>query len=152
MNTKTATLKAVRATKKRRRCPACGAGWLKTTTVTDRFIHEEDGVSVPVVIADVPVEACSHCKEVFYGPEASRLHHEAICKAFGFLTPEEILELREKMLGLTQEEFARLTGIGLATISRWERGRLVQNRAMDRYLRLLKESPASVRYLRKLSA
>lgn len=136
----------------RRRCPSCGRGWLKPTTVTDRFEHGEDGVLRPVVVKNVPVEVCTECNEMFRGPEASKRHHEAICRTFGFLTPDDILELREKTLQLTQEEFARVTGIGLATISRWERGRLVQNRAMDRYLRVLREHPGSVRYLKSLSA
>jgi putative zinc finger/helix-turn-helix YgiT family protein len=135
-----------------RRCPACGQGWLKPTTVTDRFVHEEDGTKRTVIVEKVPIERCAQCGESFRGPEAARLHHEAVCRTFGFLTPHEIRELREKALGITQEEFARLTGIGLATISRWERGRLVQNRAMDRYLRLLREDPASLRYLRSISA
>ena len=138
--------------KKQRRCPACGQGRLVAKTVTDRFLHEEDGVKKPVAVEDVPLEKCTKCAEVFRGPAAARLHHEAVCKAFAFLTPREIAELRDKVLKLTQEEFSRLTGIGLATISRWECGRLVQNRAMDRYLRLLKDNPASVRYLKSLSA
>lgn len=107
---------------------------------------------MPVIVKKVPVEVCTECGETFRGPEASKRHHDAICQAFGFLSPNDILELREKTLRLTQEEFARLTGIGLATISRWERGRLVQNRAMDRYLRVLREHPSSIRYLKSLSA
>jgi len=35
---------------------------------------------------------------------------------------EEIRELRKK-LGLTQEEFARLLGVGYTTINRWENGK-----------------------------
>jgi putative zinc finger/helix-turn-helix YgiT family protein len=105
-----------------------------------------------VVVKNVPIEKCMKCGEDFRGPEAARLHHEAVCTTFGFLTPREIAELRDKILRLTQEEFSRLTGIGLATISRWECGRLVQNRAMDRYLRLLKDNPPSVRYLKSLPA
>jgi putative zinc finger/helix-turn-helix YgiT family protein len=138
--------------RKLRRCPACGEGWLKRAFVRDEFSHEEDGNPKTVVAMKVPVERCENCGEIFRGPDSARLHHEAICRTFGFLTPREIVELREDALKLTQEEFARLTGIGLATISRWERGRLVQNRAMDRYLRLLRENPASVRYLKSLSA
>ncbi len=145
-------MQQTKQTKKQRRCPACGQGRLLPTTVTDQFVHEEDGVAKPVIVEKVPVEKCTKCTEVFRGPEAARLHHEAVCKTFGFLTPQEIAELRDKILRLTQEEFSRLTGIGLATISRWECGRLVQNRAMDRYLRLLKDNPASVRYLKSLSA
>ncbi len=145
-------MKKAKQISKRRRCPACGQGWLKPTTATDRFVHEEDGVSMPVIVEKVPIEVCTKCAEAYRGPEAARLHHEAVCRTFGFLTPREIFDLRERILSLTQEEFAHLTGIGLATISRWERGRLVQNRAMDRYLRLLRENPASVRYLKSLSA
>lgn len=136
----------------RRRCPACGLGWLVQTTTTDRFTHEEDGVSMSVVVEKVPIERCTKCKETFRGMGAARRHHQAICRTFGFLTPQEICELRECTLRLTQDEFARVTGIGVATISRWERGRLVQNRAMDRYLRLLRDSPASIRFLKNLSA
>ncbi len=150
--TKLAKMKKTTRTSKRRRCPACGQGWLETTIVRDRFVHEEDGIRRPVLVEDVPIDTCTECAESFRGPEASRLHHEAVCRTFGFLTPREIFDLREKILRLTQEEFAHLTGIGLATISRWERGRLVQNRAMDRYLRVLRDNPASVRYLKHLSA
>jgi putative zinc finger/helix-turn-helix YgiT family protein len=135
---------------KRRRCPACGEGQLRRKTVTKTFEHEVDGRWLPVTVARLPVEECTKCKEQFSGPDAAKLHHEAICKAFGFLTPAEISALRQDVLGLTQEEFARLTGIGLATISRWERGRLVQNRAMDTYLRLLQANPANIRLLRSL--
>jgi len=38
------------------------------------------------------------------------------------LSPEEIKELRQK-LGLTQEEFGRLLGVGFATVNRWENGK-----------------------------
>jgi putative zinc finger/helix-turn-helix YgiT family protein len=145
-------MKKTKQAKERRHCPSCGLGKLVPTTVTDHFFHEEDGTRMRVVVEKVPVEKCTKCDEVFRGPEAAQLHHEAICTTFGFLTPREIVDLRDKILRLTQEEFSRLTGIGLATISRWERGRLVQNRAMDRYLRLLKDNPASVRYLKGISA
>jgi putative zinc finger/helix-turn-helix YgiT family protein len=140
------------ANSKKKHCPACHEGWLKFITVTERIFHEEDGVRLPVIIKNVPLEKCTNCGETFRGPEAARLHHEAVCRTFGFLSPREITDLREKSLRLTQEEFAQLTGIGLATISRWERGRLIQNRAMDRYLRLLRDNPPSVRFLKALSA
>src|SRR5262249_18468888 len=41
-------------------------------------------------------------------------------------------------------------GIGVATLSRWERGRLLQTRAMDRYLRLLDALPQAARFLETL--
>ena len=52
------------------------------------------------------------------------------------LTPTEIRILR-KNTGLTIKEFSKFTGIGQASISRWENSTLIQNKAMDFYLRLL---------------
>jgi HTH-type transcriptional regulator/antitoxin MqsA len=58
------------------------------------------------------------------------------------LTPEEICQGREKF-GLTQKEFAHLLGVGEPTISRWETGGQIQQRAMDRFLRVCLASPAA---------
>ena len=57
---------------------------------------------------------------------------------WGVLSPWEIkaIRLRFKM---TRAEFARLSGLGEATLARWEKGLVTQNRANDRYLRLLAE-------------
>ena len=38
---------------------------------------------------------------------------------------------------MNRSEFAQVTGLGEATLNRWENGTLVQNRANDRYLRLI---------------
>src|SRR5205807_9610189 len=77
------------------------------------------------------------------------IRHEAICRALRLLTPAAIRAIRER-LGPSQEQFAQLTGIGKATISRWECGRLLQNRALDNYLRLLAHSGEAVRFLEHL--
>src|SRR5438270_9604296 len=98
-------MKTTEQAPKQKRCPSCEKGVLRPTVVTELFEHEEDGRSMVVSVPDVPVEVCTHCGEKFHGPEAARLHHRAICKAFGFLTPELIKSIREDVLGLTQEEF-----------------------------------------------
>jgi HTH-type transcriptional regulator/antitoxin MqsA len=134
-------------TEARIRCPVCGKGQLEQRIITDRFDYREGKRQIAVVAENVPVQVCSHCQETFSGPEAGLIRHRAICQALGLLTPEEIGAIRER-LGLSQAEFAKLTGIGEATISRWERGRLLQNKAMDRYLRLLATNPDNVRILR----
>ena len=64
------------------------------------------------------------------------------------LAPEEIREGREK-LALTQKQFANLLGIGEATVSRWETGAQIQQRAMDRFLRVCLTSPAAVELLQR---
>jgi len=131
------------------RCPVCGKGCLERRTITDRFPYGggKGKKQITIVAENVPVEVCTQCQETFSGPEAGLIRHRAICRALDLLTPEEIVALREG-LGLSQAEFAKLTRIGEATISRWERGRLLQNKAMDHYLRLLAANPENVRILR----
>jgi putative zinc finger/helix-turn-helix YgiT family protein len=130
-------------------CPVCGKGVLESRVITERFDYGDGEEKVSVVAENVPVRVCTHCHETFSGPDAARIRHLAICRALGLLTPDEIRAIRER-LGLSQVEFAKLTDIGEATISRWERGRLLQNKAMDRYLRLLDRNPDNVRILNEL--
>ena len=139
------------ATKKLRRCPNCGHAPLHEETITDRFEYRPDGEEpVTIEVADVPVEVCLKCGEKYSGPAALRVQHAAVCRKLGLLTPAEIQAIRER-LGPTQAEFARLTGIGEATISRWERGRILPNRAMDHYLRLLDRNRANVSLLKSFA-
>ena len=51
---------------------------------------------------------------------------------------------------MTRAAFARVTGFGEATLSRWEHGAVIQNRANDRYLRLLNDR-ASMRRLDEIA-
>lgn len=138
--------------KKLRRCPRCGHDPLREETITERFEYRPDGEEpLMVEVRDVPVEVCPKCGEKYFGPESVRVQQTAVCRTLGLLTPAEIQALRER-LGPTQAEFARLTGIGEATISRWERGRILPNRAMDRYLRLLDGNRANVTLLKTFAS
>jgi putative zinc finger/helix-turn-helix YgiT family protein len=132
-------------------CPVCGKGVLESRVITERFDYGDGEEKVPVMAENVPVQVCTHCQETFSGPEAARIRHLAICRALGLLTPDEIRAIRGH-LGLSLTQFAKLTDIGEATISRWERGRLLQNKAMDRYLRLLDRNPGNVRILKELES
>ncbi len=140
------------AEKKLKRCPSCGHSPLREEVITDRveYCSDEDGSPITLEAHGVPVTVCDNCGERYSGPAAARVRHLAIARAMGLLTPDEIRAIRER-LGPTQAEFARLTSIGEATISRWERGRLLPNRAMDRYLRLLDKHPENVTFLKALN-
>ncbi len=50
---------------------------------------------------------------------------------------------------MTQAEFANVTGLGTATLVRWENGSMNHTRAYDRYIRLL-DSPEVMRRLKRL--
>ena len=68
---------------------------------------------------------------------------------YGLLTAEEIRSLRERF-GLTQAELAWLLRLGQNTLS--EAGRNVQTAAMDVLLRVLRDVPGGLEYLRKHAA
>ena len=83
-------------------------------------------------------------------PEATHLScpkcHEVVLRS-----ADEIRSIRERF-GLTQAELARLLRLGGNTISRWEAGRNVQTAAMDMLLRMIRDLPGSLDYLRKHAA
>ena len=60
----------------------------------------------------------------------------------------EIRAIRERF-GLTQADLARLLHLGANTVSRWESGRNVQTAAMDLLLRLVRDVPGGIDYLRE---
>jgi DNA-binding transcriptional regulator YiaG len=90
---------------------------------------------------------CADCGFEFTDGAAESSRHEAVCRYLSVLTPEEILRIRE-LNGLSRAEFAKLTRIGEASLHRWENGLLIQNPAMDSYLRLL-AFPESLERLRR---
>jgi putative zinc finger/helix-turn-helix YgiT family protein len=95
--------------------------------------------------------ACPSCGEVVLRSRAARRRAEDAAaiyrKRHGLLSAEEIQALREQ-LHLTQADLARLLRLGANTVSRWESGRNVQTGAMDILLRLIRDLPGSVEYLR----
>ena len=133
-----------------RRCPSCGEQALRCREIEDDFEYGPEGERITIVAHAVPVLVCARCGEMLYGPEAARVRQRAICSALHLLTPEQIKAVRER-LGPSQEEFANLTEIGVATLSRWECGRSLQTRALDRYLRLLDCNPTNIKILQSLS-
>ena len=115
-------------------CPEC-EGVVETTRQEDvfRYGDGESAVNLPVIL---PVRRCRACGVEFLDHEAERIKHEALCKHFGVLTPWEIREIRKRH-DLSQAAFSELTGLGAASLGRWETGALIQSLGNDRYLRLL---------------
>ncbi len=133
------------------KCPECGVGQLLAFTRTEEFDFDLGDETVKVRAECVPVKKCDKCGTVMSGPEAAKVQHEAICRATGLLTPNEIKTIREKS-GWSQQHLADLTGLGVATISRWERGRLLQNRSNNKVLLALRDCPPFREYLEGLLA
>ena len=69
----------------------------------------------------------------------------------GLLSADEIRAIRERF-NLTQADLAHLLRLGANTVSRWESGRNVQTAAMDILLRMIRDLPGSIEYLRDHAA
>ena len=131
-------------------CPACGK----------QMVEKRGTLRLPVNGEEIPVPAAAHlgcpkCGEVVLRfQDAKRLHQDAIAiyrKKHGLLSADEIRAIRERF-ELTQADLTGLLRLGANTVSRWESGRNVQTASMDMLLRLLRDLPGSVDYLRDHAA
>ena len=107
------------------------------------------------MVASATFQQCAGCREkILRLDDARRLRESAIenyRQKYGLLSAEEIRSIRER-LGLTQAAMARVLRLGANTLSRWESGRNVQSAALDVLLRMIRDVPECVRYLRRQAA
>jgi len=131
-------------------CPRCGKMMTERRSALRLPVNGED-VSVP----SAPHLRCSKCDEVVLRfSDSRRLQEDAIAiyrRKHGLLSADEIRAIRERF-DLTQSELAHLLHLGANTISRWESGRNVQTEAMEMLLRLIRDLPGSIEYLRHHAA
>jgi putative zinc finger/helix-turn-helix YgiT family protein len=119
----------------RQTCPRCEKGPI-TSRPHDERLPFGEGDDQVLLTATVPLRRCETCGLEYFDDEAEVARHRAVCAHLGVMEPERIRALRERY-GLSRAAFARLTGLGEATLARWEHGSLIQNVANDRFLRLL---------------
>lgn len=131
-------------------CPECGT----------RMREKRGKLRLPVNGEEIAVPEATHlscpkCREVVLRfDDARRLRQLALeiyRSKYGLLSADEIRSVRERF-DLTQAELARLLRLGGNTISRWEVGRNVQTASMDMFLRMIRDLPGSLDYLRKHAA
>jgi putative zinc finger/helix-turn-helix YgiT family protein len=131
-------------------CPSCGTMMIERRASL-RYPVNGERVAVPLVTH----LRCPKCaQKMFRYDDAKQFHRDAIAiyrKKYGLLSADELRALREQ-LGLTQAELARLLHLGANTISRWEAGRNVQTEAMEMLLRIIRDVPGSLDYLRSHAA
>jgi putative zinc finger/helix-turn-helix YgiT family protein len=121
-------------------CPECGKGHLFDLTHPEDFEFDLGDEKIQVHVPAVHVETCDNCGVEISGPEAAAARHEAICRAAGLLSPAEIRTIREQ-LGWSQQYLADLTGFGVATVSRCERGRLLHSRSLNTVMVAIRDCP-----------
>ncbi len=131
-------------------CPACGTMMQPSAADLSTVVNEEK-----VTVPGVAHLRCPACDEVLLGYESAKALQERgvdlYRQAHGLLGAEEIRALRQQ-LGLTQAQFAALLHLGLNTVSRWESGRNVQSGAMDLLLKIIRDVPGTLGYLKQQAA
>jgi putative zinc finger/helix-turn-helix YgiT family protein len=131
-------------------CPACGTAMLEKRGTLRLPVNGEE-----TAVPSAAHLRCPKCAEVVLRfQDSKRLGEDAIGiyrKKHGLLSADEIRAIRERF-DLTQADLARLLRLGANTVSRWEAGRNVQTAAMDILLRMIRDLPGSIDYLRHHAA
>ena len=130
-------------------CGVCGDARVTTEWVEHMFTYGI-GQSAAELTARVPVHSCAACEFEYLDEVGERLKHEAVCRHLSVLPPAEIRRIR-KSHDMTRAQFSEVTGLGEASLNRWENGINIQTHANDRYLRLL-ANPRAMRELKRLVA
>ncbi len=94
-----------------------------------------DGRRYHLEIPEISIPKCRACGKVFISNRVDEDILRALRAQARLLMPEQIKAAREA-LGLKSKDLAERLGVAAETISRWERGGLIQSRAMDNLLRL----------------
>ncbi len=131
-------------------CPNCGRTMVEKRGTLRLPVNGEE-----ITVPSAAHLSCPKCGEVVLRfQDSKRLGEDAIAiyrKKHGLLSADEIRSIRERF-NLTQAELALLLRLGANTVSRWESGRNVQMAAMDILLRMIRDLPGSIDYLRKHAA
>lgn len=118
-------------------CPQCEDNRVATSIQDYEYVYGTGESAVRLKIK-IPVHNCLECELQYTDWEAEEIKHNALCQHFGVLNRNQIKQLRERY-DLSRSAFAQLTGLGEASLNRWEKGINIQNLAHDRFLRLLNE-------------
>ena len=117
------------------RCPGCGATALRTVRKNVKFpVHASGGKHV-MAHATVDTNICARCGAGFESESAWDARDDAASEALGLLSAPQILAARTR-LGWSRRELSERTGIGTASIFRWETRRKRQSRSNDMLLRM----------------
>ena len=131
-------------------CPSCGTMMKQTRGRLKLPVNGEE-----ITVPSAAHVKCPKCGEIVLRlQDAKRLHEDAIAiyrSKHGLLSANQIRAIRQHF-GLNQADLARLLRLGANTVSRWESGRNVQTAAMDILLRLIRDLPGSIDYLRDHAA
>lgn len=114
-------------------CPNCGSVNVATNYEQQQFLYGKEAVSLHATVA---VRSCTNCHFEFTDWEAEEARDKAIREYLHAPTGDEVESVRKKY-HMSRAEFAAISGLGSASLARWETGALIPNAANARYLFLL---------------
>ena len=117
------------------KCRECGKQTLKPVVVDYSTEMEHDGRLYTFTVPNLEILECEDCHNRILPDAAFKAVVDRLRAEAGLLTPEEI-RTKRKRLGFTQEQLANYLRVAKETVSRWETGGQLQQRAMDLLLRL----------------
>jgi len=131
-------------------CPICDESALEAGTYTGTIEHAGQELQV----SGLEYWECPTCGADPVFPDQARRNHlrfqDARRRADGLLTGDEIAVIRRRH-DLTQADAAKVFGGGANAFSKYERGDVIQSKAMDRLLRLAAEDGMVFRRLQEMA-
>jgi putative zinc finger/helix-turn-helix YgiT family protein len=118
-----------------RLCPNCLKDEVYPETMPYSVEAKHDGRSYRIEVPELRIPKCKACGELIFTNSVDDQIIEALRSRVRILTPQQIKAGR-KALGLKSKDLALRLGVAAATLSRWEKGAMIQSRAMDNLLRL----------------
>lgn len=120
-------------------CVECGGLMHESSdSISETFRGEE------FTIEGIHHYACDSCGEIVFDAEDGKKFDAAILEQYaareGLLSSEEIKALRTKY-GLNQQDFAKVLGVSLPSVARWETGRVLQPKSTDLLMRAYAKEP-----------
>ncbi len=116
------------------RCLNCLQEEVRPQTIRYTAEVKHDGRLYQIEVPELTIPKCGACGKLVFTTSADAQVLHALRLHLKLLTPQQIKE-GHKALGLRSKDLAERLGVAAATISRWERGGLIQSRAMDNFLR-----------------
>jgi putative zinc finger/helix-turn-helix YgiT family protein len=116
-------------------CGKCRQETVERATLPYSTEVQYDGRIYTVDVPRFEVPRCTNCGAMVLDDDANDQITDALRRQVGLLTPQRIRSNRES-LGLKQRDFANLLGVGESTVSRWETGSQIQQKSLDKLMRL----------------
>lgn len=128
------------------KCPHCERGDLEARTVDETIRYNGSDL----VVHGIEISACPVCSEELVLPEQARANELRFADAKrvhdGSMTSGEIVSWRKRHR-LSQAQAAALLGGGVNAFSKYERGEVMQSKAMDLLMRAIDAVPSLLTFL-----